>query len=453
MQKLTFILLFILMLPNFAQAWPGKIVAVDSANTFIILKEGQTPVKVQLAGVSPARDMVSAKSRLDSSNIVLMKDVDVRELGESSENIILGDITLDGKSLAKELLDEGVVQSTAQTSEKTLSAPEEAPAASMQKPAADSSETTDKLLAGNANDILSELSSEQDEIEPAPEITNQQQAHISSPAPAVQMQRQMPQVRYVQVYQQPQPLGLWPARPVQTSSAVAVSQPMTQQHQELAAQTLPTASSQGTAQSSEMQSPGDISKKDYELAVKVQKKAKRRERTGFFVPKKKHETFLGASAGIQAPVKPKSNVPYSDIGTMDGVMVSHFFLQALVSAETLVCCAVPAVQGQSGEAIPQMQHLTIINLRILTPIPLFPLCFTDFIPIQILPRTLLHMVDSLFFQTPTLTFIFPMLHLLPEPVQGFYINSILDSLLELTCAILILLALKPMILMDFSAAP
>lgn len=127
MLRLFAILITIVMLPAMAFAWPGKIVAVEEATSFVVLKNGQTPVKVNIAGVEPSPDLDPAKARMESSNNVLMRNVEVRELSKAEDGTIIGDITVNGKSLAKELLDDGIVQSTAQAAPAIDTTPVEIP--------------------------------------------------------------------------------------------------------------------------------------------------------------------------------------------------------------------------------------------------------------------------------------------------------------------------------------
>ncbi len=316
MRKLITILFFTLIFPAVALAWQGKIVAVENPTTFVILKDGQSPVKISLAGVKSARGIEPAKARLDSSNIALMKDVEVRELGKNDTGTILGDITIEGKSLAKELLEEGVVQSTAETSLTPIKVAEKTPAAvdeTTPDPQYLQNESSEEMVSG----LIPESTEESIQNKP-----------IAAPKPTRKTSPQ-PQIRYVQVQTQAQPLGLWPAPP----APAVVYQPAVQSvdnHGSLVtSQQIPRSLTENDKNSSEMQKPGDISKKDYELAVRVQKKTRRTKNKGFFVPKKKSETFVGASVGAQISAKQKNTEPYSTVGAMGGASVRHFYPSGL----------------------------------------------------------------------------------------------------------------------------
>lgn len=315
MLRLLVTLITIIMLPAMAFAWPGKIVAVEEATTFVVLKNGQTPVKVNLAGVEPSKDLDPAKARMESSSNAFMRDVEVRELSKAEDGTVIGDITVNGKSLAKELLDDGIAQSTAQAAPAIDTAPVEIPKEVTEPEVVNEPNPTPPTADAEASEITQELLPEpqpQEAPAPAPVQSMAQQPTYTQPQ----------QVRYVQTYQSPQPLGLWPARPAPVVSA----QPMSQSFS-----TPQTTDSTGIDVSSHdsapmMQKPGDAAKRDYDLAVSVQKKARRnRQPTGFFTPKRKSETYVGVKSGLHAVMQPQSNVPYESWGLNNGISVRHFF--------------------------------------------------------------------------------------------------------------------------------
>ncbi|WP_415717494.1 hypothetical protein [Maridesulfovibrio sp.] len=310
MLRLCTALILIIILPTMAVAWPGKIVAVEGPTTFVVLKNGQTPVKINLAGIKPSPELDPAKARMESSNNVLMRDVEVRELSKSEDGTIIGDITVDGKSLAKELLDDGIVQSSAQAAPALDTAPVEIPKEITEPEKSEEQTSPPPVANADASEITRELLPEpqkQETVHTPPQTTAQQPTHI-----------QPQQVRYVQVYQPVQQLGLWPARPAPAVTVQPVQQPF-------------TAPQVGkpedrTVAPQAMQKPGDTAQKDYDLAVSVQKKSRRnRQPTGFFTPKRKSETYVGVKSGLQAVMQPNSDVPYESWGAEDGISVRHFF--------------------------------------------------------------------------------------------------------------------------------
>ena len=325
MLRLLTLLITILMLPSIVLAWPGKIVAVEGATTFVVLKNGQTPVKVNIAGVKPSPNMDPAKARMESSNDVLMRDVEVRELSKTEDGTIIGDITVDGKSLSKELLDDGIVESSAQAPPAIDTSPVELPK-EITEPAAPVQDTASQATnapatEANADEIVNELTLEQSA-----------QAQAAAPQPVQQptfrpAQPQPGQVQYVQVYQAPQQqLGLWPGRP----AAQPVQQTYTTQQHGIqpVQQSSPTSAQQTEAP--RMQQPGDAAKQDYDLAVSVQKNSRRdRKPTGFFTKKRKSETYVGVNSGFHAVMQPKSNVPYENWGSNDAISIRHFFPSGL----------------------------------------------------------------------------------------------------------------------------
>ncbi|MFW5498621.1 MULTISPECIES: hypothetical protein [unclassified Maridesulfovibrio] len=324
MLRLLTILITIFLLPALSFAWPGKIVAVEGATSFIVLKDGQTPIKVNIPGVKVVSGLDAAKARLESSNLTLMRDVEVREIGKDDNGNIIGDITVDGKSISKELLDEGIVQSTADAAPAVDTKPVELPEEVTQPIAAEQAQTaqprTSPTSEASASKITDDLLPEESP-QSASEVTQTPIHETIQQAPQPQPKQQ---VRYVQVYQPQQQLGLWPGRPAQTvapqpgQQMYYVQQPGLQQNQAA----MPTTTQE---QPKQMQSPGDAAKRDYDLAVRVQKKTRRTKNKGFFVPKKSSETFLGVGGGAQAAMSSKSDTPYSSFGGLGGISARHFF--------------------------------------------------------------------------------------------------------------------------------
>ena len=311
MLRLFAIFIIIFMLPAIAFAWPGKIVAVEGPTTFVVLKNGQTPVKVNIAGIKPSPELDPAKARMESSNNVLMREVEVRELSKAEDGTIIGDITVDGKSLAKELLDDGIVQSTAEAAPAIDTTPIEIPKEITAPETAKEQETTPPTESADAAEITQELLPEP---QTQKNVAQTPQQIMTQKQPEAQPQ----QVRYAQVYQAPQPLGLWPARPAPAATPQVMQQSYSTPQ--------PMQSTGAVATDQTMQKPGDTAKRDYDLAVSVQKNSRRnRQPTGFFTPKRKSETYVGAKSGLHAVMQPKSNVPYESWGADDGISVRHFF--------------------------------------------------------------------------------------------------------------------------------
>lgn len=326
MLRLLTILITILLLPALAFAWPGKIVAVEGATSFIVLKNGQTPIKVNIPGVKAVPGLDAAKARLESSNLALMRDVEVREISKDNDGTVIGDITVDGKSISKELMDEGIVQSTAmpeptiETQQAELQNDTDQPSPSAETIPTPQTQTAPASEA-SAVDIAEELLPEPSP-RPAPQIS---QTAVRETQQQLQQAQPQQQVRYVQVYQPQQQLGLWPGRPAPTIAPQSaqqtyyVQQPGLQQASTMA----PVAQQQAAPE--QMQNPGDVAKREYELAVRVQKRSRRTKNKGFFVPKKSSETFVGVGGGAQASMTSKSDSPYSSFGGLGGISARHFF--------------------------------------------------------------------------------------------------------------------------------
>ncbi len=326
MLRLLTILITILLLPALAFAWSGKIVAVEGATSFIVLKDGQTPVKVNIPGVKAATELDAAKARLESSNLVLMRDVEVREISKTDDGTVIGDITVDGKSISKELLDEGIVQSTVQAPPAIETTPVEIPKEVTQPPASvEQTPTMQTQTAPAAEASAVEIADNlfpEPVKQPAPQVIQEQ---IPEPVQQPRQAQPQQQVRYVQAYQPQQQLGLWPGRPAPAAAPQSASQVFHVQQPGLqnAQASAPTAQQQSDPQ--QMQTPGDAAKRDYELAVRVQKRSRRTKNKGFFVPKKSSETFVGVGGGAQASMTSKNEAPYSSFGGMGGISARHFY--------------------------------------------------------------------------------------------------------------------------------
>ncbi|NDV24694.1 outer membrane beta-barrel protein [Desulfovibrio sp. JC022] len=322
MLRLLTILITLLLLPAMACAWPGKIVAVEGAASFVVLKDGQTPVKVNIAGVKPVPGMDSAKARLESSNLVLMRDVEVRELSKSDDGTIIGDITVNGKSLSKELLDEGIVQSSAQAAPAIDTTPVEIPKEIIEPASPPESTPAPQTVTAPATET--DAANIADELFPEPSAQTTPQPLQKPAQPA--MSQHAPQVRYVQVYQPPQQqLGLWPGRPAPAIAHQPVQQVFQTQQPGLQTTRAHAPVAQQQPPSGQVQNPGDVAKRDYDLAVRVQKNTRRTKNKGFFVPKKKSETFIGVAGGAQAAMKSKNEAPYSSFGGLGGISTRHFY--------------------------------------------------------------------------------------------------------------------------------
>ncbi len=314
MRILTFFIL-LLTIPLTAQAWQGKVIAVDGPTTLVVLKDGQHPVKIKLSGIAPAPGVESSKGKLECSGIALMKDVDVNEKGKDAKNIILADVTIDGQGLAEELIKAGVASQIGQITPNTQPiAPDE--------------------LAPTSTEMISELSGDTQ----SPSVAQRQYAQPEALPQSVQVSP--PAIRYVQVQEAPQQLGFWPARQVKTVPLqVEPSSGLTTNYA--------TDSNEVTASSasSTMKKPGDIANQDYDLAVNVKKSRPHQKKTGFFIPKKKSETFIGAALGTQYSTKSKKDVPYSSFGPSGGLAIRHFYPSGLgVGGDMLIS----GTSGRSG---------------------------------------------------------------------------------------------------------
>ncbi|WP_291327559.1 outer membrane beta-barrel protein [Desulfovibrio sp. UCD-KL4C] len=311
MRILTFFI-FLLTIPLTAQAWQGKVIAVDGPTTLVVLKDGQHPVKIKLSGIDPAPNVEVSKGKLECSGIALMKDVDVNEIGKDANNIILADVAIDGQGLAQKLIKAGVATGPVSPVTQPIRPDELAP-------------TSNEMISELSGDTQSRLTAQRQYTQPE---TLPQSISVSSPT-----------IRYIQVQEQPQ-LGFWPARQVKAVPLqVEPSHGLTENYL--------TDSNETTASavSSAMKNPGDIANKDYDLAVSVKKSRTHRKKTGFFIPKKKSETFIGAALGTQYSTKSKKDVPYSSFGPSGGLSIRHFYPSGLgIGGDMLIS----GTSGRSG---------------------------------------------------------------------------------------------------------
>lgn len=290
-----FIILF--TIPLTAQAWQGKVIAVDGPTSLVILKDGQSPVKIKLFGITPDPDVETSKGKLECSGIALMKDVDVHEIGTSDNDVILADVTINGHGLAQDLLNAGVAKKNGQVSTEP-------------QPVAHQNINT----GSTSNEIISELTDSTQ-----PDSDSQKLTSTYKPLPKrVPVSHTV--IRYVQVQEQPQQLGFWPARQVKSAP-----QPVEPYSGETTGYATDTSEIATSPVSSAMIKPGDIANRDYNLAVSIKKARPHNAKKGFFIPTKKSKTFIGGAIGAQYSTKSKTDVPYSSFGPSGGLAIRHFF--------------------------------------------------------------------------------------------------------------------------------
>lgn len=314
---LTLILFSMLICP--AYAWQGKVIAVNSPTSLVVLKQGK-PVVVNLDGVKKIRGS-RAEARLKTSSIALMKNAEINETGKTSSGEILADVHVDGTSLANAVSSEDAkktVQSTpyeAATTNKNNS--EYASVGEARTPNGDSDSSNSRFQVArkiDASQLEQRLTSppKADPIPAPPKV---------SPKPQTQ-QAQKQMVRTVSDSQDTS-LGLWPARSSRKKVRYIDAGEQRRVERELSSndksESLYSAEKLSSAESVRQ----ETARKEYQQAVRSRKTV--RQSTGFFKPKKRSEIFVGAGVGPQYTPHEESKVPYSDIGMMGSLSYKHFF--------------------------------------------------------------------------------------------------------------------------------
>ncbi len=307
--RILTIFIILMTIPFSAFAWNGKVVAVDSATSLVILKDGTDPIKVHIAQIKQSSHIDEAKAQLETSNIALMKDVVVKTVKNISKNEIEANVILDGVNLDEKLVEAGIAY---KIGEPDTPAPVESQ--SLDQKTAEVADTNKP----NAQEIISELSV------PKPDLVEERATKQAFAVPPSKQTYRAPAVRYVQVQHQPQQLGFWPSRPAPAVVTPYLAAPALEtQYDVSSATTAAPFAIAGTGAT--MQQAGDIAKEEQELAVRVSKRSPVKKNKGFFTAKKKSETFVGASFGTQYATKSESEVPYSSFGPGGGLGVRHFF--------------------------------------------------------------------------------------------------------------------------------
>ncbi|WP_031483998.1 outer membrane beta-barrel protein [Maridesulfovibrio frigidus] len=348
--KILIVFIILMTIPFSAFAWKGKVVAVDSATSLIILKDGTDPIKVHISQIKQSSHVDAAKAQLETSNIALMKDVTVKTVKNISKNEIEANVILDGANLNEKLVAAGVAF---KVSEPDNPAPVESQPLDQKSaeettinPSMDStpneqsaSEEVADANKPDAQEIISELS------EPKPQLTEERAPQQIFDAPPPRQSYKAPAVRYVQVQHQPQQLGFWPSRPAPVATLPYAATPESEAQYDTTSASTAAPFAIAGEEASSMKQAGDIAREEQELAVRVSKRSPIKKNKGFFTSKKRSETFVGASLGTQYTTKQKSDVPYSSFGPGGGLGVRHFFPSGLGLGGDLL---ISGTSGASG---------------------------------------------------------------------------------------------------------
>lgn len=102
-------LVFFLVFPNLCFPWSGQVVGVSDGDTIRVMHSGPE-TKIRLFGIDcPERDQAFGnKARRFTANVVFRKVVEVQEVDKDSYGRTVCWVSVDGKSLNKELLRAGL---------------------------------------------------------------------------------------------------------------------------------------------------------------------------------------------------------------------------------------------------------------------------------------------------------------------------------------------------------
>ena len=103
------VLVFFLAFPNLCFPWSGRVVGISDGDTIRVMHRGRE-TKLRLFGVDcPERDQAFGnKARRFTSHMVFRKVVEVQEVDKDSYGRTVAWVSVDGKSLNKELLRAGL---------------------------------------------------------------------------------------------------------------------------------------------------------------------------------------------------------------------------------------------------------------------------------------------------------------------------------------------------------
>lgn len=293
-------LALLLTLLNFtcAYAWKGKVIAVNSPDSFVVLKDG-SPMTVTLDGVSDQKK--SAKILLDASSLSLMKDVDVEETGRTISGGILADIKIDGRSLSDAINADmsGEIPASSLTNGNNSN-----------KISTNSTNINQRFIIADkidASNIERELSSPHIETTSS-EITTEVSSNKKLPSrPKVEqnISQKMPS--------QDTSLGLWPEKiHVQKVNYVTVKADQPDSYK------IHQTDEESVLLSDNSMPP----KREHDKSVRSSTLLKANK--GFLKPKAHTETYIGVSLGPQLNTHEHSRVPYEDLGMSEGFSFKHF---------------------------------------------------------------------------------------------------------------------------------
>lgn len=105
-----YFLAFFLLAPALLYAWPAKVVGVSDGDTITVLRDGHDQVKVRLYGIDApekAQDF-GTRAKQATSDLCFGRVVDVEPVDTDRYGRTVGLVTVDGQSVNRELLAEGM---------------------------------------------------------------------------------------------------------------------------------------------------------------------------------------------------------------------------------------------------------------------------------------------------------------------------------------------------------
>ncbi|WP_027178750.1 hypothetical protein [Maridesulfovibrio bastinii] len=315
MKKILFILVYILIPISCAYAWQGKVIAVNSPDSFVILKD-KSPLVVTLEKSQGGSN--TPESTLKISSLVLMKDVEVEETGRTLSGGILAYIKIHGEPLGEALNP---------APQKNISADSNSSEVN-ERFVADKTINSDQIQTGNESNSSNaiELSASNSKSERKPET-----------------------IIHTRDIQPESPLGLWP---VHHSNPVKASQRAANNYSE--SYTIEKQTSEDHANQEITTEPVETVKPDNSETSIETKTTKNNEpvseHNGFFKHKKNDEIYIGGGVGPQYLTHGNPKVPYSELGVMGGFTYKQFFPSGLGFGSDFTIAESSGKEGSIGNS-------------------------------------------------------------------------------------------------------
>jgi hypothetical protein len=319
MKKILFILIYILIPISCAYAWQGKVIAVNSPDSFVILKD-KSPLVVTLEKSQESSN--TPESALEISSLVLMKDVEVEETGRTLSGGILAYIKIHGEPLDEAL----------------NPAPQKSASAD-----SNSSEVNERFVADKRINS--------DQIHTANESNSSNTIKLSTSNS--KNGRKPETIIYTRDIQPESPLGLWPVRhinPVKASQYHAVNNYSESYTIEKPASDVRNKMETMADHTEPVETHGHSKASTERKTNSYKYDPPISEHNGFFKHKKNNEIYIGGGVGPQYLTHGNPKVPYSELGVMGGFTYKQFFPSGLGFGSDFTIAESSGKEGSIGNA-------------------------------------------------------------------------------------------------------